>query len=533
MGLVKNQEYEIRIEDIGNDGEGIGHIDGMAVFVKDTVPGDVARIKIIKDKKKYAYGRMMEIITPSKDRVSPICPHARACGGCSIMQLLYEKQLEWKQAKVANCLKRIGGLDNVEELMEPIIGMDISYINDTKDKEVILELSGNKYTDGNDNKGNNLADRAEAFPAIRYRNKAQFPVGRDKDGNIAIGFYAGRTHSIIDTDVCYLQHPINDEIIRRFRHFLEKYNVEPYDEETHTGLVRHILTRVGKYSGEVMVCVIINGDELVGVKEFGRSAENVGKAKAASERKESAFKNNVKHINVEQELIECTKDIPGMTSLVVNVNKEKTNRILGDTCRTIWGSDTITDYIGDVKYQISPLSFFQVNPEQTEKLYRKALEYAELKGDEMVWDLYCGIGTISLFLAQKAKKVMGVEIIPEAIEDARKNAEINGMTNAEFFVGKAEEVLPREYEKNGVYADVIVVDPPRKGCDIVALNTMLKMAPKRIVYVSCDPATLARDVKILTKSQDIKYEVKKICTVDQFGHSSHVECVTMLQRRDM
>ena len=528
MGLGKNQEYEIRIEDIGNDGEGIGHIDGMAVFVKDTVPGDVARIRIIKDKKKYAYGRLMEIITPSKDRVMPICPNARRCGGCSIMQLSYDKQLEWKQAKVANCLKRIGGIDNVEELMEPIIGMDIGYKDDSKDKEVILEPGDNKYIDGNDNISNNISDCVEDFPAIRYRNKAQFPVGRDKDGNIAIGFYAGRTHSLIDTDICYLQHPMNDVIIRRFRRFLEQYNVEPYNEETHTGLVRHILTRVGKHTGEIMVCVIINGDELVGVKEFNRFAENVGVKKGVSKGKESLSKNNVKHINVEQELIECVKGIPGMTSIVINVNKEKTNRILGDKCRTIWGSDTITDYIGDVKYQISPLSFFQVNPEQTDKLYGKALEYAELDGDETVWDLYCGIGTISLILAQKAKKVMGVEIIPEAIEDARKNAEINGMTNAEFFVGKAEEVLPREYEKNGVYADVIVVDPPRKGCDAVALNTILKMAPKRIVYVSCDPATLARDVKILTKSQDIKYEVKKICAVDQFGHSGHVECVAQL-----
>lgn len=514
MSLEKNQEYEIIIEDIGNDGEGIGHIDGMAVFVKDTVPGDVARIKIIKDKKKYAYGRLLEIITPSTYRVAPICPYARRCGGCSIMQLSYEKQLEWKQSKVANCLKRIGGIDNVEELMEPIVGMDIGYNDNSRD--------------------NNIPKSVEDFPAIRYRNKAQFPVGRDKDGNIAIGFYAGRTHSIIDTDVCYLQHPVNDEIIRRFRHFLEQYSVEPYDEETHTGLVRHILTRVGKHTGEVMVCVIINGDELVGVEEFNEFALNVGVEKGVSKRKESVEKNNVKHINVEQELIECMKDVPGMTSIVLNVNKEKTNRILGNTCRTVWGNDTITDYIGDVKYQISPLSFFQVNPKQTEKLYRKALEYADLSGYETVWDLYCGIGTISLFLAQKAKKVMGVEIIPEAIEDARKNAQINGITNAEFFVGKAEEVLPQEYEKNGVYADVIVVDPPRKGCDIVALNTILKMSPKRIVYVSCDPATLSRDLKILTEAEDIDhakmYKVEKICAVDQFGHSGHVETCALLSR---
>lgn len=547
MGIAKNQEFEITIEDIGNDGEGIGHVEGIAVFVKDAVPGDVARIKIIKDKKRYAYGRLMEIIKPSIDRVTPICPHAKACGGCSIMQLSYDKQLVWKQNKVENCLKRIGGIENAKELMEPIIGMkDDAYdhAGDEAGNRILTDdrtLADDRILKSDRTSlygGKIYGDRKltadiieEGFPAIRYRNKAQFPVGRDKDGNIVIGFYAGRTHSIIDTDVCYLQHPVNDEIIRKFRGFLEEYNVEPYDEEKHTGLVRHILTRVGKHTGEVMVCVIINGDELTGTRSY--DDEHVSLKPGNNRKKNGSFK--VKHINVEHELVSCMKDIPGITSVVLNTNKEKTNRILGDKCRTIWGSETITDYIGDVKYQINPLSFFQVNPTQTAKLYQKALEYAELTGDETVWDLYCGIGTISLFLAQKAKRVMGVEIIPEAIYDARKNAKLNGLENAEFFVGKAEEVLPREYEKNGIYADVIVVDPPRKGCDIVALNTMLKMAPKRIVYVSCDPATLARDLKILTEATDDKnnvmYEVKKVCAVDQFSHSGHVETVCQLIRR--
>lgn len=500
MSLEKNQEYEITIEDIGNEGEGIGHIDGMAVFVKDAVPGDVARIKIIKAKKNYAYGRLMEILIPSVDRVEPICPHARQCGGCSIMQLRYEKQLEWKQSKVLNCLKRIGGIADVESKMEPIIGMG----------SVGLSKSGdNLCTEADGQENNMLGDEKmsggkESFPAIRYRNKAQFPVRKDKDGHTVIGFYAGRTHHVIDTDICYLQAPVNDEIIRRFRSFMEQYQVEPYDEENHSGLVRHILTRVGKKTGEIMVCVIINGKELIG---------------------QIPSKNGGKYANVEQELVDCLKDIPGMTSISLNVNQDKTNRILGTRCRTIWGSDTITDYIGNVKYQINPLSFYQVNPEQTEKLYRKALEYADLHGDETVWDLYCGIGTISLFLAQKAKKVMGVEIIPEAIDDARKNAKMNGFDNVEFFVGKAEEVLPEQYKKYGVYADVIVVDPPRKGCDEVALNTMITMAPKKIVYVSCDPATLARDVKVLVAAG---YEVEKVCAVDQFGHSGHVETVVKL-----
>lgn len=502
MTLEKNQEYEITIEDMGNEGEGIGHINGMAVFVKDAVVGDVARIKIIKAKKNYAYGRLMELITPSQYRVQPICPHARRCGGCSIMQVDYAKQLEWKQDKVMNCLKRIGGISNVEELMEPIIGMRNS---------------------------------VEDFPAIRYRNKAQFPVRRDKDGKIAIGFYAGRTHSVIDTDVCYLQDAVNDEIIRRFRDFLEKYGVEPYDEESHTGLVRHILTRVGRKTGEVMICVIINGTELVGVVPDGNEAVSVCDIQSVRVDKNTgkkisyasgSSKTKQKYMNIEQEFVKCMEDIPGITSISVNVNREKTNRILGDTCRTIWGSDTISDYIGNVKYQINPLSFYQVNPEQTEKLYGKALEYADLHGDETVWDLYCGIGTISLFLAQKAKKVMGVEIIPEAIEDAKKNAKMNGFDNVEFFVGKAEVVLPEQYEKYGVYADVIVVDPPRKGCDEVAISTMVKMQPKKIVYVSCDPATLARDVKMLVAAG---YEVKKVCAVDQFGHSGHVECVIWMQ----
>lgn len=517
MDLEKNREYEMSIEDMGNEGEGIGHIAGVAVFVKDTVPGDVVRIKIIKVKKNYAFGRLMEVISPSGYRVEPICPHARKCGGCTVMHVSYEKQLAWKQDKVKNCLQRIGGIADVETKMEPIIGMECD----------------------------------KSFPAIRYRNKAQFPVKRDKEGKLAIGFYAGRTHSVVDTDVCYLQNEVNDEIIRRFRSFMQKYAVEPYDEESHTGLVRHILTRVGRRTGEVMVCLIINGDVLAGRTEGGIYGKDGRKVKEQREsgldgnddretkgeqKNGKGFKIKPEKIirkgtfrNVEQEFIEYMLDIPGITSISINTNKEKTNRILGEHCRTIWGEDFITDYIGNVKYQISPLSFYQVNPEQTEKLYAKALEYANLHGDETVWDLYCGIGTISLFLAQKAKKVCGVEIVPEAIEDARRNAKINSIGNVEFFVGKAEEVLPEQYRKTKEHADVIVVDPPRKGCDAVAIDTMIKMAPERIVYVSCDPATLARDVKVLVAAG---YSVEKVCAVDQFGHCGHVESVCLLHRRD-
>ena len=316
-------------------------------------------------------------------------------------------------------------------------------------------------------------------------------MGKNKDGKIVTGFYAGRTHSIIDNTHCYIQAEINEKLLEIVKEFLEQYEIPPYDEESHQGLVRHILTRVGFVTGEIMVCLVLNGDELP----------------------------------YADKLIEQLKNIDGMTSISININKEKTNKILGNKVITLWGSDTITDYIGDVKYQISPLSFYQVNPMQTKVIYKKALEYAQLKGKETVWDLYCGIGTISLFLAQKAKKVYGVEIIPEAIEDARKNAELNRMENVEFFVGKAEDVLPEQYEKHKVYADVIVVDPPRKGCDETLLNTMVTMQPKRIVYVSCDPATLARDLKILCANG---YEVERVQVVDQFGHTSHVETVVLM-----
>lgn len=523
MLLGKNQEFELTIEDMGNEGEGIGHIDGMAVFVKDTVPGDVARIKLIKVKKNYAYGRLIEVIHPSAYRVNPICPHARRCGGCTMMHVSYEKQLAWKQDKVKNCLQRIGGIADIEGKMEPIIGMD----------EDSIPADGLDFSSEGIRKGE-ISDQKEDFPAIRYRNKAQFPVRTDKEGRLAIGFYAGRTHSVIDTDRCYLQDEVNDEIIKRLRRFMEEFAVEAYDEEQHTGLVRHILTRVGRKTGEVMICLVINGDELTGRKrrKMFRGQESAGSAESIlpgerQGRREKSVSRDGQPINVEQEFVNCMADIPGITSISLNVNEEKTNRILGTHCRTIWGKDYITDYIGEIKYQISPLSFYQVNPQQTEKLYRKALEYADLQGNERVWDLYCGIGTISLFLAQKAGKVCGVEIVPEAIEDARMNAGINGIRNVEFFVGKAEEILPKQYAKTGEYADVIVVDPPRKGCDAVVIDTMIQMAPKRIVYVSCDPATLARDVKMLAAAG---YEVERVCAVDQFSHGGHVECVVLMSR---
>ena len=457
MEFKKNQIVELYIDDIGNEGEGIGHIDGYALFLKDAVIGDKVRAKIIKTKKNYGFARVEEVIEASKDRVSPRCSKARQCGGCTLQHLAYEKQLEYKFNKVKNCLERIGGLENIEEKMEPILGMEEPFY---------------------------------------YRNKAQFPVGYDKEGNLITGFYAGRTHHIIDCTHCMIQHPVNEQILLKVLDYMKKNNITAYDEKTHKGLVRHIVTRVGFKTGEIMVCLVVNGS-----------------------------KKNLRNLEM---LVDSLTEVEGMTSICVNINKEKTNRILGSKIEEVYGKPYIYDYIGNVKYQIGPLSFFQVNPTQTKVLYEKAMEYADLKGEETVWDLYCGIGTISLFLAQKAKKVYGVEIVKEAIDDARLNAKMNGFDNAEFFVGKAEEVLPREYEKNGVYADTIVADPPRKGCDSKLLETMVKMAPKRIVYVSCDPATLARDLKVLSEQG---YEVEKVCAVDQFSHSSHVETVVRLKRK--
>ena len=461
--LNKNDTTQITITDMGIDGEGIGKVDGYTLFVKDAVIGDVAQVKVMKAKKQYGYARLMDLIKPSEDRVTPACAYARQCGGCQIQALSYEKQLEFKEKKVFGNLVRLGGFDKalIRDTMMPIGGMEVPY---------------------------------------HYRNKAQYPVGTDKEGKLIAGFYAGRTHAIVANTDCKLGDPGNKEILELVLQFMNEYKIKPYDENTGKGLVRHVLIRKGFTTGEWMVCVIING----------------------------------KKLPHSEKLVEKLAEIPGMTSISININEERTNVILGRECVTLWGQAYITDYIGNVKYQISPLSFYQVNPKQTEVLYGQALEFAGLSGNETVWDVYCGIGTISLFLAQKAKKVYGVEIVPQAIADAKQNAKLNGFENAEFYVGKAEEVLPeyyasyaKEHPGEHAHADVIVVDPPRKGCEESVLQTMIDMEPERIVYVSCDSATLARDLKILCAGG---YELKKWRAVDMFPHTTHVETVVLLSK---
>lgn len=469
--MQKNEMVTVTIEDIGVNGEGIGKVDGYTLFIKDAIIGDVVEAKIMKAKKNYGYARLMKILTPSEDRMeTPVCPMARKCGGCQIQEMKYDRQLKFKEEKVRGNLIRIGEVPEelLAQTMEPITGMEPS--------------------------------EGQEQP-FHYRNKAQFPIGTDKDGNVIAGFYAGRTHSIIPNTDCALGVEVNEEILTCILKFMEEYQIPAYDEERHKGLVRHVLIRYGFTTKEIMVCLVINGNKLP-------------------------------HSEI---LTERLAAIDGMTSITLSINKEKTNVIMGNMIKPLWGQTYITDYIGDVKYQISPLSFYQVNPVQTEKLYGLALEYAGLTGNETVWDLYCGIGTISLFLAKNAKQVYGVEIVPQAIEDAKNNAKINGIQNAEFYVGKAEEVLPgyykeyaREHGGETAHADVIVVDPPRKGCEESLLRTMVDMQPEKIVYVSCDSATLARDVKFLRGNG---YEIQRVRAVDQFPHTVHVEAVVLLSQQ--
>lgn len=465
--MKKNDVFTVTIEDMGEDGAGIGKTDGYTWFIKDALIGDVIQASVMKMKKNYGFARLVKILEPAPGRVEPRCPVARACGGCQLQELDYREQLRFKERKVYNHLKRIGGMDRLflpedrekaagvldAVVMEPIIGMEDPW---------------------------------------RYRNKAQYPVGLGKDGQLAAGFYAGRTHSLIPAPGldCLLGCQENKELLKIILDFMKEYKIPSYDEAAHQGLVRHVLLRKGFSSGGLMVCLVINGEEL---PHGGELAERLREA--------------------------------GVSSVSYSVNTERTNVIMGTRIVNLYGPGYITDTIGDIEYRISPLSFYQVNPVQTEKLYGTALEFADLSGGETVWDLYCGIGTISSFLAKKAGKVYGVEIIPQAIEDARENARRNGIENVEFFVGKAEEVLPEQYERNHVHADVIVVDPPRKGCDPVCLETILKMAPERVVYVSCDSATLARDVKFLEENG---YRAMRVRSVDMFPMGGHVETVIMM-----
>lgn len=453
--VEKNKDYEVDITGFGYEGEGVGKVKDFTVFVQGALKGETVKAKIVKISKNFSFGKLLEVVNPSKDRVIPTCPIYRRCGGCQLQHLSYEGQLKFKKDRVEDCLKRIGGLD----------------INDM----TIHETKG-------------------MIDPYRYRNKVQLPIGK-KDGKVVIGFYAERSHEIINMDSCLIQNEESDKAAEITRNWAEKYDIDAYNEEDNSGKLRHIMIRKAFKTGEVMVVLVTNGEVLPHKQEF---------------------------------IDELLEKIPGVKSIIQNVNTEKTNIILGTNCITLWGQDYITDYIDKFKFHISALSFFQVNPIQTEVLYKTVMDYTELTGEETVFDAYCGTGTISLFLSQYAKKVYGVEVIPQAIENAKHNAEDNNITNAEFIIGKSEVAIP-ELIKQGVYADIVVVDPPRKGCERDLLEAIGKMNPSRIVYVSCDPGTLARDLAIL---KGFGYITKEVQPVDMFPQTAHVECVVGIQRKD-
>lgn len=451
--VVKNQVYIVDIEDMGSSGEGVGRIDGFTVFVPLTVVGDRVKIKIETLKKRYAVGKIEEIVRPAKIRQEPICPLFGDCGGCQTMHMQYEAQLEMKRKKLEENLKRIGKIDfNVG----PTLGMKEPYY---------------------------------------YRNKAQFPIGL-KNGKAVIGGFRKGSHDIVDIEHCYIQAPLVEEVLATIKSYIDKYKISVYNEKTGKGLLRYVISRYSQARDQLMVVLVANGEELP----------------------------------QEDKLIEKLKEIPQFVSLILNINKAKTNYALGRETRLLYGLETIVEELGDLTFEISARSFFQVNTSQTHLLYDKVMEYADLKGEEVVFDLYCGLGSISLFLAQRAGHVHGVEIVEDAIEDAKQNAIDNKIENTSFYAGRTEDLLPQLYEK-GVRADVVVVDPPRKGCDESVLETILAMKPEKIVYVSCNPASLARDLAYLL--EDESYKLEKVEGVDLFPQTSHVEAVTLLTRSEV
>ncbi|WP_416730396.1 23S rRNA (uracil(1939)-C(5))-methyltransferase RlmD [Fictibacillus sp. JL2B1089] len=452
LPVHKNESYEVDIVDLTHEGAGVARVNGFTLFVPNTLPGERAKIKVIGVKKGFGFGRLEELIEESPDRVDPPCPIYKWCGGCQLQHLSYEGQLEYKRKLVEDVLTRIGKLEYVPVLSTLGMGEE----------------------------------------PWRYRNKAQVPVG-ERNGRIITGFYQKRSHEIVEMDSCIITGDTNDDAVQAVKEIVNQYNISAYNEEKHKGILRHIIARYGKTTGDLMIVLVTNGQELPQRKKIVEDIRNA---------------------------------LPEIKSIVQNVNSKRTNVIFGEETRVLWGAEYIYDFIGDIKFAISARSFYQINPDQTKVLYDQALQYAELNGDETVIDAYCGIGTISLFLAQKAKKVYGVEIVPEAIEDARRNAELNNIHNAEFAVGKSEDVIP-EWKKQGITPDVIVVDPPRKGCDEELLKTIIEMKPKRVVYVSCNPATLARDLRIL---EDGGFKTVEVQPVDMFPQTTHVEAVAKLER---
>ena len=453
--VEKDKEYIFDVEALGYEGEGIAKIERYPVFIPGALIGEKVKVIITKVKKNFAYGKLIEVLEKSKERKIPKCANYNICGGCTLQHLSYEGQLDFKFARVKDCIRKIAGLD--ENIVKYPIGMKNIY---------------------------------------RYRNKVQFPVGI-VNGKLSIGFFSEKSHRIIDMDTCLLQDEESEKIINIIRKWMNDYSIIPAKKEGKffkQGIIRHIVVRKSFKTNDIMVILVTTNKKIPYVNE----------------------------------LIEMlTNSISNIKSIVQNINDKDTNLVMGYECINLWGEDHICDYIGKYKFNISPLSFFQVNPVQTEVLYNKALEYADLNGNEVVFDAYCGTGTITLFLSKNAKKVYGVEIIDQAIENAKINARENNISNSEFFTGKSEEIIPRLIE-DGIKPDVIVVDPPRKGCDTKLLKAIGEASPKKVVYVSCDPSTLARDLKCL---EELGYKTVEVQPVDMFPMTKHVENVALLVRQ--
>ncbi len=452
--LIKNKVYETEITSYTSDGSGVGRIDGIAVFVPGSASGDKLLVKIIKTAKTYAVGKIEEILEKSPYRTQSPCSLSEKCGGCTLLHVNYPHQLEIKRQHVLDCLKRIGGF------------------NDLDVEETIASAS-----------------------VVRYRNKMVFPIG-EENGLAVGGFYAQKSHRIIKTCDCLLGEDLASRALKKTIDFLNEYKIVPYNEETHKGFVRRLMIRTAKNTGEAMAVISVNGDSLP-------NSESLIKA-----------------------LLDIENEKYRFVSIILNINKEKNNLVLGNKNITLYGKDTICDSLLGIKFNISPNSFFQVNPMQTEKLYEKAIEFADIKNSDTVLDLYCGAGTITLSCAKHSKKVIGVEIVPQAIENARQNAKQNGIKNAEFILGDAETVAPQLAE-NQIKPDVIIVDPPRKGLEQEAIKAIGKMSPKRLVYVSCNPSTLARDAKEITA---LGYKIEKVQPVDMFPNTSHIETIILFSR---
>ncbi|NOJ69838.1 23S rRNA (uracil(1939)-C(5))-methyltransferase RlmD [Paenibacillus alvei] len=507
--VQKNDEVILDIIGLTHDGDGVGRADGFTLFVQGALPGEQVRALVLKVKKQYGYAKVLERLVDSPHRVELEHP-ANVYGGCQLQHMAYSEQLVWKRQHVVDVLERIGKFQ-VEQIGTGETGDEIGVASgdashaSEPDIEQGNAVAADKASEEQSLSGLSVTavvqeQPIKVWPTIgmeqpwRYRNKSQMPIGKnERTGELIGGYFAKASHRIIDTDTSLIQHEMNDDAMRAVKQVVRKYGIEPYNEEQHTGLLRHVMMRVGFRTNELMITFVTNGDKLP---------------------------------HQEKIVAELAEALPQLKSVCQSINTKRTNVIMGDKTRVLWGSEYITDYIGDIAFKISARSFYQVNPVQTEVLYEKAVEYASLTGNETVIDAYCGIGTISLFLAQRAKRVLGVEIVEEAIADARRNAELNGVTNAEFAVGAAEDVIPR-WKEQGVTPDVIVVDPPRKGCDPALLDTMLAMRPKRMVYVSCNPSTLARDLQVLAGGG---YRVVEVQPVDMFPQTTHVESVALLSR---